>query len=87
MLGGVLLGCGFGLSIPLVNHMTVDLSEEGGRGRNLARLAMAIFSGQFLSSFMVFIPDNLSWIFFGAAMLAGLSCGLVWLVHRKEAYD
>lgn len=84
MLGGVLLGCGFGLSIPLVNHMTVDHSEEAVRGQNLAYLAMAIFSGQFLSSFMVFIPGNISWIFSGAALLAGLSCAFVWFSQRKQ---
>lgn len=45
--GGILMGCGFGLSVPLVNHMTVEQSDARVRGRNLARLSMAIFSGQF----------------------------------------
>ena len=52
--GGVMLGIGFGLSIPLVNHLTVEYSSERSRSRNLAYLSMAIFSGQFLSSFMEF---------------------------------
>jgi len=68
--GGVLMGCGFGLSVPLVNHMTVEQSHARVRGRNLAYLSMAIFSGQFLSSFMEFIPGNSSVVFTGAAVIA-----------------
>ncbi|WP_312241729.1 MFS transporter [Pantoea sp.] len=74
--GGIAMGFGFGLSVPLVNHMTVEQSTESVRGRNLAWLAMAIFSGQFLSSFMEFIPGELSVVFGGAAIFAliALAC-------------
>ncbi|WP_277496900.1 MFS transporter [Serratia marcescens] len=65
--GGILMGCGFGFSVPLVNHMTVEKSSPRTRGRNLAYLSMAIFSGQFLSSFMAFIPGSSSAVFLGAA--------------------
>ncbi|WP_230328906.1 MFS transporter [Serratia sp. YC16] len=65
--GGILMGCGFGFSVPLVNHMTVERSHPRTRGRNLAYLSMAIFSGQFLSSFMAFIPGSSSAVFLGAA--------------------
>lgn len=71
VIGGVLMGCGFGLSVPLVNHMTVEQSHARVRGRNLAYLSMAIFSGQFLSSFMEFIPGNSSVVFLGAAVIGG----------------
>ncbi|HCB1396542.1 MFS transporter [Klebsiella pneumoniae] len=63
MAGGVLMGFGFGLSVPLVNHLTVERSHEKYRGRNLAMLSMAIFSGQFLSSFTDLISGNPSIIF------------------------
>lgn len=68
--GAVAMGCGFGLSIPLVNHLIVMLSPVHLRGRYLARLSMAIFSGQFLASFMGYIPGSLSTIFALAAVLA-----------------
>lgn len=68
--GGTLMGCGFGLSVPLVNHMLIEQSPVRVRGRNLAWLSMAIFSGQFLSSFMEFIPGTPSFVFAGAAILA-----------------
>lgn len=77
--GGVMLGIGFGLSIPLVNHLTVEYSSERSRSRNLAYLSMAIFSGQFLSSFMEFIPGEISSIFITATLIAVVA-GLVFSI-------
>lgn len=70
MLGAILMGSGFGFSIPLVNHLTVEESAIHERGRNLANLSVAIFLGQFLSSFMALIPGDRSLIFIAAAVLA-----------------
>lgn len=70
LLGGVLMGVGFGLTVPLVNHMTVERSRARQRGRNLAQLSMAIFLGQFLSSFMELIPGSTAVIFATAAIAA-----------------
>lgn len=72
LLAAIFLGCGFGLSIPSVNHATVELSPEPQRGRFLAYLSMAIFSGQFLSSFMAFIPGPATRVFAAAALLAAI---------------
>lgn len=82
IVGGVLMGCGFGLSVPLVNYMTVEQSHARVRGRNLAYLSMAIFSGQFLSSFMGFIPGNTSVIFLGAAAIGMAGILILMLFHR-----
>ncbi|WP_244563410.1 MFS transporter [Pantoea rodasii] len=68
--GGILLGMGFGLSVPLVNHMTVEISQPKERGRQLARLSMAIFAGQFLAAFMAYIPGDMAMTFIAAAILA-----------------
>lgn len=70
IIGGILMGCGFGLSVPLVNHMAIERSEDVSRGKNLAYLSMAIFSGQFMSSFMEFIPGSLSVVFLGVSILS-----------------
>ncbi|MFH8134077.1 MFS transporter [Pantoea osteomyelitidis] len=83
VLGGVMMGCGFGLSVPLVNHMTVEQSAENVRGRNLAWLAMALFSGQFLSSFMEFIPGDLSVVFTGAAIFALVALGCLMMSGKR----
>lgn len=49
------MGFGFVLSDPLVNHMIIEKSHAQVRARNLCYLSMAIFLGQFLSSFIDFI--------------------------------
>ena len=58
--GAVASGIGFGFSIPLLNHMTVERSPLAVRGRNLSYFTMAVFSGQFLTSFVEYIPGALT---------------------------
>ena len=58
VLGAILIGIGFGFSVPLLNHMTVELSDAKVRGRNLSYFTMAVFSGQFFTSFMEYIPGG-----------------------------
>lgn len=70
VVGAIALGAGFGFSVPLVNHLVVELSSPARRGRNLARLSMAIFLGQFLSAFMGYLPGNSSTIFIATAAIA-----------------
>lgn len=79
--GAVLMGCGFGLSIPLVNHMTVECSHPRWRARNLAYLSMALFLGQFVTSFLTLIPGAAANVFACTAGLAILSAG-VFVVMR-----
>jgi MFS family permease len=78
--GSILLGIGFGLSVPLVNVMTVERSPPAERGRKLASLAMAIFLGQFLASFMEFLPQGTVAPFLAASMLAFVA-GALSIVH------
>lgn len=70
VLAGVSLGCGFGLSVPLVNHMTIELTHKGERGQMLAYLSMAIFLGQFLSSLLELAPGGGKPLYGVAATLA-----------------
>jgi len=56
-------GTGFGFSIPLLNHATVERSSDTNMGRNLAWFAMAVFSGQFLTSALEFLPVTDSGVF------------------------
>ncbi|WP_229808946.1 MFS transporter [Salinicola rhizosphaerae] len=84
LVGAVLMGIGFGLSVPLVNHMTVEQSHAALRGRNLAYLSMAIFTGQFLSAFSEFIPGSRSLIFLVAAMFALIVGVWLWTSARVD---
>jgi len=72
ILGGIFSGIGFGLSIPLLNHITVERSASNQRGKNLSYFAMAVFLGQFFTSFMEFIPGNIQSVFAIVAVLASL---------------
>ncbi|MFM2479348.1 MFS transporter [Celerinatantimonas sp. MCCC 1A17872] len=83
IVGAIFMGCGFGLSIPLVNHMTVEYSAPVRRGRNLAYLSMAIFSGQFLSSFLDLIPVDASSLFVIAAIIALVTVFVVLVKGNK----
>lgn len=83
LLGGVCAGIGFGLSIPLLNHMTVEKSEAKVRGKNLSYLAMAIFLGQFLTSFMELLPGDLRSVYLVTAVFSGLYFICVLKVFNK----
>lgn len=74
--GAVMLGTGFGLSVPLVNVMTVERSSAASRGRKLALLSMAIFLGQFLASFIELLPRGTATPFAAAGVLAAVSAVL-----------
>ena len=72
ILGGIFSGIGFGLSIPLLNHITVEKSTPNNRGKNLSYFAMAVFLGQFLTSFIELFPGNIQSVFAVVSIAAGL---------------
>lgn len=84
ILAGVLLGGGFGLSVPLVNHMTVEQSPPQVLGRNLAYLSMAIFTGQFLAAFSEWVPASHEQLFMYASLLAIGFGVMLWLSHYRS---
>lgn len=68
--GALFSGIGFGFSIPLLNHMTVERSEANVRGRNLSYFTMAVFFGQFLTSFIEYIPGGTDNVFISSIILS-----------------
>lgn len=76
-LGGIALGLGFGFSVPLVNHLIVELSSPVTRVRYLARLSVMIFLGQFLAAFMNYFPGTLAGTFIFAAAIAIVTAALI----------
>jgi MFS family permease len=81
ILASVFAGIGFGLSIPLLNHSTVEMSNSSNLGRNLSLFAMAVFFGQFVTSILEFIPLDHGKIFLVCAGLAVL-CGIA-VINKK----
>lgn len=71
-LGGaaVATGIGFGLTIPLLNHMTVESSSPKNIGRNLSYYSIGIFGGQFMSSFLGLISSDPKNLFIICAVIA-----------------
>jgi len=56
LIGAVCLGAGFGFSVPLVNHLTIERTSATERARMLGYLSSAIFLGQFLSALIELAP-------------------------------
>jgi len=52
IIAALLVGIGFGFTIPLLSNMIIDASDKSNQGKNLSLLSMAIFGGQFLSTFI-----------------------------------
>jgi MFS family permease len=81
MLGGVFCGLGFGFSIPLLNHMVVEQSHPQYRGRNLSYFTMAVFLGQFLTSFVEFLPGERSTVY-AVAGIAAVTIAFLLIAQR-----
>ena len=84
LIGAIFAGIGFGLSIPLLNHMTIEQSAPSERGKNLSYITMAIFSGQFLTSFLEFIPGNSQPVFAIATVFSLLYALYLIITHTRN---
>ncbi|QXP59457.1 MFS transporter [Olleya sp. HaHaR_3_96] len=70
ILAAVFIGVGFGLTIPLLSHMMVEVSTPQNQGKNLSLLSMGIFGGQFLSTFIEYVSTNYTAVYSVSASLA-----------------
>ncbi|MDN6276864.1 MFS transporter [Psychrobacter sp.] len=82
ILAATFAGIGFGFSIPLLNHATVERSTERNRGHNLSLFGMAVFTGQFLTSFFEFVPLANTSILLLCAVVGGICVIYLKLHHR-----
>ena len=87
ILGGIFSGIGFGLSIPLLNHMTVEKSAPNKRGKNLSYFSMAVFLGQFFTSFIELFPGNSQLVFAVAAIAAVLHLMYILTLFSKPRVE
>jgi MFS family permease len=84
LLAALCMGTGFGFTVPLLNHMTLEASTAANRGRNLGYYSMGIFGGQFLSSFVTAISADIRLTFLIAAGLALTIAIILILVTRQS---
>ncbi|MQB27896.1 MFS transporter [Agrobacterium tumefaciens] len=85
VVAAISLGGGFGFSVPLVNHMTIERSSPSQRGALLGYLSSAIFLGQFLSALIEMAPVSGSLPFLIAAVVSVVAILILWLVQNKRA--
>ncbi|MBU2955935.1 MFS transporter [Marinobacter sp. F3R08] len=78
ILAALCAGIGFGFTIPLLNHATVERSTDQNRGKNLSLFGIAVFSGQFMTSFFEFVPLPVS-----ETLLACAGVGILCAIQLK----
>lgn len=69
-MGGIGMGIGFGFTVPLLNQMTTEESNSMNMGKNLGYYSMAIFGGQFLSTFIIELSSEIKSTFLNAGILS-----------------
>jgi len=69
-LTAIFIGIGFGFTIPLLNHMMIEVSNAQNQGKNLGLFSMGVFGGQFFSTFIEYISNDYMAVYGVAAILA-----------------
>ncbi len=82
-IGAFMLGIGFGLTVPTLNHMMVDVSNSKNRGKNLSLYSMGVFGGQFASTFLGYIFKAEITLFFAAGILSFIVASVFFILFRK----
>ncbi len=83
ILTAVFIGVGFGFTIPLLNHMMLEVSTLQQQGKNLGLFSMGVFGGQFLSTFINYISYNYKAIYGVAAILAFVIGCIMYFLFQK----
>ncbi len=87
IIAAIFLGFGFGFSIPMLNHMTIEKSNKKSLSKNLSLYAMLIFLGQFLATFSEFFPGDYANIFLIASVFSLIIIILSLITKEKENFD
>ncbi|WP_121964109.1 MFS transporter [Myroides sp. N17-2] len=82
-IGGLTMGIGFGFTVPLLNHMTIEESNTQNMGKNLSYYSMAIFGGQFLSSFITQISTEVRFTLLSATIISACTTILLLIMTTK----
>jgi MFS family permease len=82
IVGAIAMGIGFGFTVPLLNHMTVEESDNSNRGLYLGYFSIGIFGGQFMSSFINLLSSDNKKILMLAAILAMIVGFIILLIAR-----
>ncbi|MCG1035648.1 MFS transporter [Polaribacter sargassicola] len=81
----IFIGIGFGFTIPLLNHMMLEISTLKSQGKNLGLFSMGVFGGQFLSTFIEYVSNNYKAIYGVAAIMAIIIAIVLYILFTKNA--
>jgi len=81
----IFIGIGFGFTIPLLNHMMLEISTLKSQGKNLGLFSMGVFGGQFLSTFIEYVSNNYRAIYGVAATMAIIIAFVLYILFTKNA--
>ncbi len=79
----MVLGIGFGLTVPLLNHLMVEVSNTQTRGKNLGLYSIGIFGGQFVATGFGLLTNNITLIFTMAAVIAITMALVLYLLFKR----
>lgn len=85
VLAAILIGIGFGFTIPLLNHMMIEVSTLQNQGKNLGLYSMGVFGGQFLSTFIEYVSNNYTIVYGVSAVLAFAISSVILYLFQKFA--
>jgi len=84
ILTAIFIGIGFGFTIPLLNHMTIEVSSLKNQGKNLGFFSMGVFGGQFLSTFIEYVSSDYRAVYGVSAALGLIISGVVYYLFQKS---
>lgn len=85
IIAALFTGMGFALTVPLLNHMTLEESTSESRGYNLGLYSVGIFGGQFLSSFLGLAFKDVHSLFMVTAGISLTVAGCAYIAFSKLA--
>ncbi len=81
--GAFSLGLGFGLTVPTLNHMMVEVSDSTNRGKNLSLYSLGVFGGQFASTFLGYIFQQEITLFFATSIISLIIAIIFYALFKK----
>ncbi|MBF4984258.1 MFS transporter, partial [Nonlabens mediterrranea] len=82
-IGAVFVGIGFAFTIPILNHLTVEISTVLTRGKNLGYYSMMIFAGQFSATFIDFITSSVELSFLITSGIGVIISFIIYVLFKR----
>jgi MFS family permease len=81
--GAIFIGIGFGFTVPILNHLVIEISTPQNRGKNLGYYSMMVFAGQFASAFIELIPSTTKMNYFITSGIGVIISIIIFLLFKR----